>query len=163
MPRRACILVDVDTLADGDPRNNSLRRAVTWNENGVLNGARHITLAGHYAYIAAAAGLVVVDLDDPLHPRHVATLPLTDARASALQFRYLWVTDAEGLKLFDVTRMSAPQPVPSAHRPAGRTRSASISPAPTPMSRPSSRAWRSSTSPIPSGRSRPPSSHSTGG
>ena len=63
-------LVDVDTLADGEPRNNFLRRAVTWNEDGVLTGARHITLAGHYAYIAAAAGLVVVDLDDPLHPRH---------------------------------------------------------------------------------------------
>ena len=107
-------LVDVDTLADGDPRNNFLRRAVTWNENGVLNGARHIVLAGHYAYIAAAAGLVVVDLDDPLHPRHVTTLPLTDARASALQFRYLWVTDADGLKLFDVTRMAEPRPVPEA-------------------------------------------------
>ena len=49
------ILVNVDTLADGEPRNNHLRRAVTWNENGVLNGARHITLAGHYAYIAADA------------------------------------------------------------------------------------------------------------
>ena len=55
-------LVNVDTLADGDPRNNFLRRAVTWNEGGVLNGARHVTLAGHYAYIAATAGLVVIDL-----------------------------------------------------------------------------------------------------
>ena len=34
----------------------------------MLNGARHITLGGHYAYIAADAGLVVVDLDDPLKP-----------------------------------------------------------------------------------------------
>jgi len=108
------ILVNVDTLADGDPRNNFLRRAVTWNENGVLTGARHVALAGHYAYVAAAAGLVVVDLDDPLHPRHVTTLPLTDARASALQFRYLWVTDAEGLKLFDVTRLDRPVAVPGA-------------------------------------------------
>ncbi|HYN69152.1 MAG TPA: hypothetical protein VEX41_02960, partial [Candidatus Eisenbacteria bacterium] len=107
-------LVNINTLADGDPRNNRLRRAVTWNEGGVLAGARHITLAGHFAYIAAAAGLVVVDLDDPLHPRHVVTLPLTDARASALQFRYLWVTDAEGLKLFDVTDLARPVPVPSA-------------------------------------------------
>jgi hypothetical protein len=107
-------LVNVDTLADGDPRNNFLRRAVTWNGNGVLNGARHVTLAGHIAYIAADAGLVVVDLDDPLHPRHVTTLPLTGARASALQFRYLWVTDAEGLKLFDVTHLDRPVPVPAA-------------------------------------------------
>jgi hypothetical protein len=106
-------LVDVNTLADGDPRNNFLRRAVTWNEGGVLAGARHITLAGHIAYIAASAGLVVVDLDDPLRPRHLATLPLRDARASALQFRYLWVTDAEGVKLFDVTDLRAPRAVPS--------------------------------------------------
>ena len=129
-------LVNVNTLADGDPRNNRLRRAVTWNEGGVLAGARHITLAGHYAYIAAAAGLVVVDLDDPLHPRHVVTMPLTDARASALQFRYLWVTDAEGLKLFDVTELAKPVPVPSATVPLRRTPGASISPAPTPMSPP---------------------------
>ncbi|MEA3013775.1 MAG: hypothetical protein QOD42_2320 [Sphingomonadales bacterium] len=107
-------LVNVNTLADGEARNNHLSRAVTWNENGVLAGARHVTLAGHYAYIAAAAGLVVIDLNDPLRPRHVVTIPLTDARASALQFRYLWVTDAEGLKLFDVTDLEAPRAVPSA-------------------------------------------------
>src|SRR3546814_4691894 len=40
-------------------------------------------------------------------------LPLTDARASAVQFRYLWVTDAEGVKLFDITHMDRPVPVPS--------------------------------------------------
>jgi hypothetical protein len=107
-------LVNVNTLADGEARNNHLRRAVTWNENGVLAGARHITLAGHYAYITAAAGLVVIDLDDPLQPRHVVTIPLTDARATALQFRYLWVTDAEGLKLFDVTALENPRAVPQA-------------------------------------------------
>ena len=40
------ILVNVDTLADGNPRNNFIKRAVTWNPGGVLNGARHVTLAG---------------------------------------------------------------------------------------------------------------------
>jgi hypothetical protein len=107
-------LVNVNTMSDGEPRNNFLRRAVTWNENGVLNGARHVTLAGRYAYIVADAGLVVVDLDDPLHPRLAATVPLNDGRASAVQFRYLWVTDADGLKLFDITDMANPQPVPGA-------------------------------------------------
>jgi hypothetical protein len=108
------ILVDVETLADREPRNNFLRRAVTWNEGGVLAGARHVTLGGHYAYVAATAGLVVVDLDDPLHPRHVMTVPLRDARASALQFRYLWVTDADGLEVMDVTRLDSPRLIPSA-------------------------------------------------
>ncbi|MBX3561593.1 MAG: hypothetical protein KF780_07230 [Sphingomonas sp.] len=114
------ILVNVDTMADGEPRNNFLRRARletggnAWNPDGVLNGARHITLAGHYAYVIADAGLVVVDLDNPLAPRLTATLPLNDGRASALQFRYLWVTDADGLKLFDVTRMADPVAMPQA-------------------------------------------------
>ncbi len=116
------VLIDVETLADREPRNNFLKRALTWNEGGVLDGARHVTLGGHYAYVAAAAGLVVVDLDDPLHPRHVATLPLRDARASALQFRYLWVTDADGLKLFDVTRLESPRPLPSATLPLADAR-----------------------------------------
>ncbi|WP_166036866.1 hypothetical protein [Sphingosinicella sp. YJ22] len=113
------ILVDVRTMADGEPRNNFLERtrfangATAWNENGVLAGARHITLAGTYAYVTTASGLVVLDLDNPLQPRVTATLPLTDARASAVQFRYLWVTDAEGLKLFDVTDMARPEPVAS--------------------------------------------------
>ncbi len=111
------ILVDVDTLADGDPRDNGLKRAATWNpvQNGVdvLKGARHITLAGHIAYVAADAGLVVVDLDDPLKPKLAAVLPLRDARASAIQFRYLWVTDADGVKLFDVTNLRRPVAVPS--------------------------------------------------
>jgi hypothetical protein len=107
-------LVNVDTMSDGEPRNNFLRRAVTWNENGVLAGARHVTLGGHYAYIIANAGLVVVDLDNPLQPRLVATVPLNDGRASALQFRYLWVTTANGLEVFDVTNMENPVAVPEA-------------------------------------------------
>jgi hypothetical protein len=108
------ILVDIDTFSDREPRNNFLKRAVTWNDGGVLNGARHVTLGGNFAYIAASAGLVVVDLSDPLHPRHVATVPLRDVRASALQFRYLFVTDAEGLKVLDVTRMGSPRLLPVA-------------------------------------------------
>jgi hypothetical protein len=112
----------LETLSDGDPRNNFLRRAVTWNENGVLNGARHVTLAGTIAYIAADAGLVVVDLDDPLHPRHVTTVPLRDARAAAIQFRYLWVTTAEGVQLLDVTNLRAPRLIPDATVPMADAR-----------------------------------------
>ncbi|WP_097093012.1 LVIVD repeat-containing protein [Novosphingobium sp. Chol11] len=108
------IMVNIETMADGEFRNNFLKRAVTWNPDGVLNGARHIQLAGQIAYITADAGLVVVDLADPLHPRLAAVRPMKDARASAIQFRYLWVTDADGLKLFDVTKLTDPVAVPSA-------------------------------------------------
>jgi hypothetical protein len=117
------ILVDIDTLADGEPRNNKLERALTWNPDGVLNGARHVEMGGYRAYIATPRGLVVVNLDTPLAPRVEATLALPDMRASALQFRYLLVVDGEGLKAVDVTNPAAPRLVPgntialgSAHR-----------------------------------------------
>ncbi|HEX4333051.1 MAG TPA: hypothetical protein VH040_12985 [Usitatibacter sp.] len=97
------ILVNVDTLADGEPRNNFLSRALTWNPGGILDGARHVSLGGHYAYVAAARGLVVVDLDDPMKPRLAATVGVAGVRASALQFRYLYVVDDAGLEVVDVT------------------------------------------------------------
>ena len=102
------ILTDVNTLSDGEPRNNYLDRAVTWNEGGVLNGARFLTVGGHYAYVMADAGLVIVDLDDPLKPVHVTTMPLNDPRSAYLQFCYLFVTDADGLKVVDVTDPTKP-------------------------------------------------------
>ncbi len=112
------ILVNVNTMADGEFRNNQLRRKVyadgstAWNPGGVLTGARHIVLAGEVAYITATKGLVVVDLSDPETPKLAAVRELRDARASAVQFRYLWVTDAEGVKLFDITTLRNPQAVP---------------------------------------------------
>ncbi len=112
------ILVDVNTLADGNFRNNKLKRATfanggtAWNEGGVLDGAQHIQLAGEVAYITTARGLVVLDLTDPLDPQVAAVRELDDARASAIQFRYLWVTDASGIRLFDVTNLRNPVHMP---------------------------------------------------
>ncbi len=103
------ILTDVNTLADGEFRNNQLHRALTWNPEGRLTGARHATIGGDLVYIVADTGLVIADLSAPLAPRLIATLPLRDGRASMLQFRYLFVTDAEGFKVIDVTRPAQPQ------------------------------------------------------
>jgi len=102
------IVTNVDTLADGDPQNNFLTRAATWNPKGLLNGARHITLGGKYAYVSTPTGLVIIDIDKPLEPQHVATVPMTDVRASALQFRYLFVTDQTGLRVIDLTTPTKP-------------------------------------------------------
>jgi hypothetical protein len=102
------ILVNVDTLADGEPRNNFLERALTFNPNGALTGARHATLAGRYAYVTTPAGVAVVDLDDPLEPRLEAIVKLDGARASQAQFRYLFVTTGEGLRILDITQPARP-------------------------------------------------------
>jgi hypothetical protein len=61
--------------------------------------------------------VVVIDVDNPLKPKWVAHVPLKDARASALQFRYLWVTTGRGLELIDVTTPSRAALVESALMP----------------------------------------------
>jgi len=103
------ILTDVNTLANGEPRDNFLTRALTWNEGGVLNGARHLTIAGYWVYVSTPRGVVVLNLDDPLNPEVAATIDLPDVRATALQFRYLFVTDANGLTVVDVTAPDQPR------------------------------------------------------
>jgi hypothetical protein len=107
--KEGLILTNVNTLADGEPRNNFLERAVTWNEDNLLKGASHITLAGYYAYIAADIGIVVVNLDNPLEPTVASIIPLKDVRSTALQFRYLFVIDAEGMRVVDVTHPDKPK------------------------------------------------------
>jgi hypothetical protein len=103
------ILTNVETLQDGEPRNNFFTRAVTWNEGGILNGAKHLTIAGTTVYVAADAGVVVLDLNDPLNPRLLSVIQVDDARATALQFRYLWVLDRGGMVTVDVTNPAQPR------------------------------------------------------
>ncbi len=111
------IVVDVNTLADGEPRNNFLERALTWNAGGVLNGARHITIAGSVFYISTPRGVVVLDMDDPLNPKELARIGMADVRSTAVQFRYLFVVDGQGLKIVDITNPGAPRVVPGARIP----------------------------------------------
>jgi len=117
------ILSNVDTLQDGEPRNNFLERALTYNPGGLLKGARHVTIAGDWVYIAADAGLVVLNLADPLKPEVAATLPMQDLRSTAVQFRYLFAVTGRGLQVVDITHPQAPKlvedatvPLSDAHR-----------------------------------------------
>src|SRR5258707_14010566 len=59
----------------------------------------------------AKAGLVIVNVDQPLQPLVESIVPLNDGRASALQFRYLFVTDAQGLLAIDVTDPKHPRAI----------------------------------------------------
>jgi hypothetical protein len=100
------VVVDVTRLGDRDPQNNFLERSAQYNPDGALDGASYITVAGNYAYILCTRGLAVVSIADPLAPQIVATVgapDLVEPRAISIQFRYAFVTDAEGLKVIEVT------------------------------------------------------------
>ncbi|MFL6283665.1 MAG: LVIVD repeat-containing protein, partial [Pyrinomonadaceae bacterium] len=109
------ILVNAATLLDGDPLNNYLRRATLtvdgqqsdhFNPGGLLNEANNITIAGTFAYVTTSKGLVVIDIDEPTEPRVVKTIGeplLRHPRSIAVQFRYGFVADDEGLKVIDLT------------------------------------------------------------
>ena len=107
----------VGTLLDGNPTNNFLTRALAFNPKGALTGARRITIAGTFAYVLTDKALVVVDLDNPLAPQITATIAgpeLNDPRAIAVQFRYAFLIDREGLKVLDVTDLAHPKLIPNA-------------------------------------------------
>lgn len=108
------ILVDVMNLVDADPRNNFLDRSLTFNPNGMLNGAVNLTIAGNYVYICADRGIVVVNIENPLQPRIVKEIGapfIRNPKAVAVQFRYAFVCDEEGVKGIDLTDNEDPKPV----------------------------------------------------
>jgi hypothetical protein len=138
----------VVTLLDGDPSNNFLKRAATFNPGGVLKGARRITIAGTYAYILCDGGLVVVNIANPLEPKldsQIGAPELVDPRGLTIQFRYGFVVDGEGLKVLDLTSLAHPRVVPGAMVALDDARNIYVA-APTPMSPAAGRGLRSWTS-----------------
>lgn len=108
------ITIGIATLIDGNPLNNFLKRSKTFNPKGVLCGAKQITIAGHYAYICSDVGVVVVDIEDPVNPKvkHIIGEEyVKHPHSTAIQFRYMYVADEEGVKVFDITKMDKPKPV----------------------------------------------------
>jgi hypothetical protein len=105
------ILVAAGTTINGNPLDNFLKREVTFNPDGLLNGASAVTIVGNYAYVCCDAGLVVVNLDDPKVPQvsSVVGAPKLDhPHALQVQFRYAFVCDEEGIKVLDVTDLAKP-------------------------------------------------------
>ncbi len=106
------VLSTAATLLDGNPTNNFLERAASFNPNGILDGAVNLTIAGHYAYILCDAGLVIVDIEDASNMRVVGQVnapDIRDPRAVEVQFRYAFITDADGLKVVDITNPESPR------------------------------------------------------
>jgi len=73
----------------------------------------HALFRRDWLYITCARGFGRVDIDDPLQPQIVGELTgdfLKNPRAIAVQFRYAFVTDEEGLKVIDITEPTNPPP-----------------------------------------------------
>jgi len=117
------VVIGVGTLLDGDPLNNFVERAATFNPNGLLRGAKSITLAGNYGYVCCDAGIVVLDLSEPTKP-NVCTVLGSDCvdhpKAVEFQFRYAFVADAGGMKVLDVTELAQPKLVAAVPLPDAR-------------------------------------------
>jgi hypothetical protein len=119
------IVVNAATLLDGDPLNNYLKRQLdeskypngAFNPDGALTGANNITIAGTNAYITTERELVVVGLDDPLNPKIVTRLLFNHPKSIAIQFRYGFLVDADGLKVIDVTEPARARVVEGARVP----------------------------------------------
>jgi hypothetical protein len=107
------ILVGAATTIDGNPVNNFLKRDLTYNPGGLLFDAKHVAIVGHYAYVSCAAGLVVIDIDEPTKPQVTAVVGgdfLKRPKCVAVQFRYAYVCDEEGIKVLDVSDLAKPVP-----------------------------------------------------
>ena len=100
------VLVDVEPLNDGNPSNNFLERAATFNPGGQLAGATALAVAGATVYVCCDAGVVAVAVSEPCTPRILAAVgaPFVDKpRSIAVQFRYAFVADERGVAVLDVT------------------------------------------------------------
>jgi hypothetical protein len=110
------VVVSAGPLVDGDPSNNFLERAATFNPDGKLKGAIAGALAGRHFYILCDRGLLVLDVNDPTKPTIVAELTsgITAPQSIAIQFRYAFLTDRDGLKVVDITNPTQPTLLPNA-------------------------------------------------
>ena len=120
------IVVDINTFADGEFRNNNITRAATWNPDGKLNGARYVTLTGETAYVTTPKALFIIDMADPLKPRILSEVSYDDPRAVFVQFRYAFVTTRQGLEVLDVTHHDKVRRVPGAIVPLGDARGLTV-------------------------------------
>src|SRR5256714_8089307 len=124
------ILVNAATLLDGDPLNNYLKRQLddrkyqngAFIPDGALTGATNITIPGANAYITTDRELLIVGLDDPLNPRIVSRLSFNHPRSIAIQFRYGFLVDDDGLKVIDVTTPQTSQVIDGAAVPLSDAR-----------------------------------------
>jgi len=130
------VIVKVTTLFDGNPENNFFEKDAAFNPDGKLNGAMQAYVAGTSLYVVCRRGLVVVDINEPLNPKitgelqsRTGILPvpptteqtgkmpvlLSSPRALAVQWRYAFVSDDDGMKVVDLWTLQVVATVPLKH------------------------------------------------
>jgi hypothetical protein len=103
------VVIDYLLLLDGNPSNNNLQRVATFNPKALLTSAVKVKIWGEHAYVLTKDyGMFVINVSDPTCPRLVSMVPLNCATSLDFQFRYAFVTDAEGLKTIDITHPEQP-------------------------------------------------------
>ncbi len=113
--KEGLVNVLVGTLLDGDPTNNFLDRpegVFRFNPDGRLDGLEHGYFAGpERLYLVGRQGFFVVNVVDPAHPKFRGVLSdgLNRPRAIAVQGRYAFVSDADGVKVLDVSDADHPR------------------------------------------------------
>ena len=128
------VITSVGTLVDGNPANNflsgpgSTETTRRFDAEGRLHGAEHGYLAGNHLWVVGENGLFnvrILNEKKELAPRVVGSLTagLNHPRAIAVQFRYAYISDADGLKVVDISEPENPRliseaTIPLAH--AGR-------------------------------------------
>lgn len=124
------VMVSVGTLVDGNPANNFLdkEKIIRFNPDGKLTGAMHSYMAGTNLLVVGKNGLFVLglsntELKEPTLQAELSGGEFKNPRAIAVQWRYAFITDDDGLKVVDITEPTKPRLVPEAFVPlknAGR-------------------------------------------
>jgi hypothetical protein len=110
------VMVSAGTLLDGDPNNNFLDRekVIRFNPQNKLAGAMHSYMAGTNLLVVAKGGLFVLSLSGtelkaPTLLSELSAGEFKNPRSVAVQFRYAFVTDDEGLKVVDLADPAHPR------------------------------------------------------
>jgi hypothetical protein len=115
------VMTTVATLVDGNPDNNFLDKdlkIIHFNPDGKLSGAMHSYMAGTNLFVVGKNGFFALGLNNTQLVAPVVLGELSEGlknpRHVAVQFRYAFVCDDDGLKVIDISNPSQPKLIPGA-------------------------------------------------
>lgn len=125
------VFTTVGTLVDGNPQNNFLsgpgskETTLRFNPDNKLHGAQHGYMAGNILWVVGENGLFaiqVLDAQKKPNPKIIGELNagLNRPHSIAVQYRYAYISDADGLKVVDIANPNAPRLVNGASIPLTR-------------------------------------------